>query len=115
MVPPGRPGSGCCQRRAGVPARAGAWWPATWGVLLLRLAFAQLRFRPGRSLVLLAVLMATVACLALVGPPAKSEEVSVRGALNADSRAGYDLLVRPAGSDSAAERNGNLVSSTAMS
>jgi putative ABC transport system permease protein len=83
--------------------------------LLLRLAFAQLRFRPGRSLVLLAVLMATVACLALVGQSAKSEQVSVRGTLNADSRAAYDLLVRPAGAVSAAERNGNLVSSTAMS
>ena len=39
----------------------------------------------------------------------------MHGTLEADSRAAYDLLVRPAGSASAAERQGDLVSSTAMS
>jgi putative ABC transport system permease protein len=82
---------------------------------MLRLALAQLRFRPGRSAVLLVVLIATVACFALVGASAKTEQVTVHGTLEADSRAAYDLLVRPAGSASAAERQGNLVSSTAMS
>ena len=64
---------------------------------MLRLALAQLRFRPGRSAVLLVVLIATVACFALVGASAKTEQVTVRGTLEADSRAAYDLLVRPAG------------------
>src|ERR1700733_12467109 len=82
---------------------------------MLRLALAQLRFRPGRSVVLLAVLMATVACFALVSASAKTEQVTVHGTLEADSRAVYDLLVRPAGSVSAAEQRGGLVSSTAMS
>src|SRR5580692_11604997 len=82
---------------------------------MLRLALAQLRFRPGRSMVLLLVLMATVACFALVGASAKTEQVTVHGTLEADSRAAYDLLVRPAGSVSAAEQRGGLVSSTAMS
>jgi putative ABC transport system permease protein len=82
---------------------------------MLRLAVAQLRFRPGRSVVLLVVLMATVACFALVGASAKTEQVNVHGTLEADSRAAYDLLVRPAGSVSAAEQRGGLVSSTAMS
>ncbi|HEY6792011.1 MAG TPA: hypothetical protein VI365_32325, partial [Trebonia sp.] len=82
---------------------------------MLRLAFAQLRFRPGRSVVLLVVLVATVACFALVGASARTEQVTVHGTLEADSRAAYDLLVRPAGSVSAAEQQGNLVSSTAMS
>jgi putative ABC transport system permease protein len=82
---------------------------------MLRLAFAQLRFRPGRSVVLVVVLVATVACFALVGASARTEQVTVRGTLEADSRAAYDLLVRPAGSVSAAEQRGNLVSSTAMS
>ena len=82
---------------------------------MLRLAVAQLRFRPGRSVVLLVVLMATVACFALVGASAKTEQVTVHGTLEADSRAAYDLLVRPAGSVSAAEQRGGLVSSTAMS
>ncbi|HEY6790523.1 MAG TPA: FtsX-like permease family protein, partial [Trebonia sp.] len=41
--------------------------------------------------------------------------MTVHGTLEADSRAAYDLLVRPASSVSAAERQGNLVSSTAMS
>ena len=59
--------------------------------------------------------MATVACFALVGASAKTEQVTVHGTLEADSRAAYDLLVRPAGSVSAAERRGGLVSSTAMS
>jgi hypothetical protein len=36
---------------------------------LLRLAVAQLRFRPGRSVVLLVVLMATVACFGADGTP----------------------------------------------
>ena len=39
----------------------------------------------------------------------------MHGTLEADSRAAYDLLVRPAGSVSAAEQQGGLVSSTAMS
>jgi putative ABC transport system permease protein len=82
---------------------------------MLRLAVAQLRFRSGRSVVLLAVLMATVACFALVGASARTEQVTVHGTLEADSRAAYDLLVRPAGSVSAAEQRGGLVSSTAMS
>jgi putative ABC transport system permease protein len=82
---------------------------------MLRLAVAQLRFHPARSVVLLMVLMATVACFALVGASAKTEQVNVHGTLEADSRAAYDLLVRPAGSVSAAEQRGGLVSSTAMS
>src|SRR6202042_2149209 len=56
-----------------------------------------------------------VACFALVGASAKTEQVNVHGTLEADSRAAYDLLVRPAGSVSAAEQRGGLVSSTAMS
>ena len=64
---------------------------------------------------LVVVLVATVACFALVGASARSEQVTVHGTLEADSRAAYDLLVRPAGSVSAAEKQGNLVSSTAMS
>jgi putative ABC transport system permease protein len=82
---------------------------------MLRLALAQLRFRPGRSAALIAVLIATVACFALVGASARTEQVSVHGTLEADSRAAYDLLVRPPGSVTGAEQRGNLVSSTAMS
>jgi hypothetical protein len=78
---------------------------------LLRLAVAQLRFRPGRSVVLLVVLMATVACFALVGASARTEQVTVHGTLEADSRAAYDLLVRPAGSVSA-RRSGEIVTAT---
>jgi len=82
---------------------------------MLRLAVAQLRFRPGRSAALIVVLIATVACFALVGASAKTQQVTVHGTLEADSRAAYDLLVRPAGTVTAAERHGDLVSSTAMS
>jgi len=82
---------------------------------MVRLALAQLRFRPGRSVALLLVLVTTVACFALVGSSAKTEQVSVQGTLQATSRAAYDLLVRPAGSVTGAERRGDLVSSTAMS
>jgi putative ABC transport system permease protein len=56
-----------------------------------------------------------VACFALVGTSARSEQVTVHGTLEADSRAAYDLLVRPAGSVNTAERRGDLVSSAAMS
>jgi len=82
---------------------------------MVRFAVAQLRFRPGRSVALLLVLVTTVACFALVGSSAKTEQVSVQGTLQATSRTAYDLLVRPAGSVTQAERQGNLVSSTAMS
>jgi putative ABC transport system permease protein len=82
---------------------------------VVRLAVAQLRFRPGRSVALLLVLVTTVACFALVGSSAKTEQASVQGTLQATSRAAYDLLVRPAGAVTEAERRGNLVSSTAMS
>ena len=50
---------------------------------MLRLAVAQLRFRPGRSVVLLAVLMATVACFVLVGASARTEQVTVHGRMEA--------------------------------
>ena len=83
--------------------------------MLLHLAFAQLRFRPGRSIALVVVLVATVACFALVSASARAQQVSVQGTLRSDSRAAYDLLVRPAGSATEAERRGDLVSSTAMS
>jgi hypothetical protein len=82
---------------------------------MLRLAYAQLRFRPGRSAALIAVLIATVACFAMVDASAETEQVTVHGTLEADSRASYDLLVRPARSVTATERQHNLVSSTAMS
>jgi hypothetical protein len=82
---------------------------------MVGLAIAQLRFRPGRSVALLVVLVITVACFALEGSSAKTEQVSVQGRLLATSRAAYDLLVRPAGSVTEAERKGHLVSSTAMS
>jgi putative ABC transport system permease protein len=83
--------------------------------MVLHLAFAQLRFRPGRSIALVVVLVATVACFALVSASAKAQQVNVQGTLRSDSRAAYDLLVRPAGSATEAERRGDLVSSTAMS
>src|SRR6201986_1890627 len=81
---------------------------------MFRHAYAQLRFRPGRSAALIAVLIATVACFALVDASAGTEQVPVHGTVEADSRASYDLLVRPAGSVTATERRDHLVSSTAM-
>src|SRR5580704_9695816 len=85
------------------------------GTRMLRLAFAQLRFRLGRSVALVLVLTATVASLALIGAAARTQQVRVQGTLQADSRAAYDLLVRPGGAQTLAEKRGDLVSSTAMS
>ena len=44
------------------------------------------------------VLLATVACSALVGASAKAEQVTVRGIPEADPRVTYDLLLALNGS-----------------
>ena len=46
----------------------------------------------------LVVLLATVACSALVGASAKAEQVTVRGIPEADPRVTYDLLLALNGS-----------------
>src|ERR1700743_783197 len=66
--------------------------------MMLRLALAQLRFRPGRAAVLLVVLIATGACFALVGASAKTQPVTVHGPLEAAS--GAAARVRGVGHDS---------------
>ena len=81
---------------------------------MLHLAFAQLRFRPGRSIALVVVLVATVACFALVSASARAQQVSVQGTLRLIPAPPMTCWYgRRVGHQ--AERRGDLVSSTAMS
>ncbi|HEY6479435.1 MAG TPA: hypothetical protein VIZ00_05365 [Streptosporangiaceae bacterium] len=68
-----------------------------------RLAWAQLRFRGGRALALLAgMLVATTAFTVLTGA-ARTAQVRTVGTVSAHFRPSYDILVRPAGARSRLE------------
>jgi putative ABC transport system permease protein len=76
---------------------------------VLRFAWAQLRGRPRRTLALLAgVLAATIGFVVLSGSVAV-QQLRVNGAIDANYRAAYDILVRPKGSRTALEDGRGLV------
>lgn len=76
---------------------------------------AQLRFRSGRAVALLAALVVAVTSFAVLTASASTQRLEVRGTVDANARGAYDLLVRPTGARSALEKRRNLVSATALS
>jgi len=75
---------------------------------------AQLRFRPGRAVALLAALVVAVTSFAVLTATAQTQQLEVNGTVDTNDRGAYDLLVRPTGSRTALESQQGLVSSTAM-
>ena len=76
---------------------------------MVRFAWSQLRGRAGRTLaVLLGVLVSTTGFTVLTGAT-DTAQLLVRDTVDQNARGAYDILIRPAGSRSAAEQQGDRV------
>jgi putative ABC transport system permease protein len=76
---------------------------------MLRLVRSQLTGRPGRSAALLAGIVLACGSFAILISTARSQQVDVRGTVSRTYRSSYDILVRPAGSETALEKRDGLV------
>lgn len=66
-----------------------------------RLVWGQLRFRWGRAVASLVAVSFAVGSFSLLGSAARGQRLEAVGTVKANYRAGYDLLVRPAGASAA--------------
>ena len=71
---------------------------------MLRLIAAELRFRRGRALALLAGIAVATASFTVLTGASQSSKLEVRGQVARHFRTAYDVLVRPRGAPSALER-----------
>src|SRR3954451_18250450 len=76
---------------------------------MLRLIAAELRFRGGRALALLAGIAVATASFTVLTGASESSRLEVRGDVALHFRTAYDILVRPHGSMSTLERTEGLV------
>jgi putative ABC transport system permease protein len=76
---------------------------------VLGLIRSQLAGRPGRSLALLAGIVLACGSFAILISTARSAQVEVHGTIARTFRSSYDILVRPAGSETPIERRDDLV------
>ncbi|WP_051222896.1 FtsX-like permease family protein [Conexibacter woesei] len=76
---------------------------------MLRLIAAELRFRRGRALALLAGIAVATASFTVLTGASQSSKLEVRGQVARHFRTAYDVLVRPRGAPSALERQRGLV------
>ncbi|MER5275104.1 ABC transporter permease [Streptomyces sp. NPDC002809] len=76
---------------------------------MLRTAFSHVRHRTGRSLALVAGVMAATTGFTLLTSTAETSQLRTTGTVNDNFRGAYDILVRPAGSRSAQESGQGLV------
>lgn len=74
-----------------------------------RFIWCQLRFRRSRAAVLAVSIVVAAVGFALLTGTAKSSQLHVHGTLTSSYRPAYDILVRPAGSQTALERREGLV------
>ena len=68
-----------------------------------RLAWSQLRFRPGRALALLAGMLVAATAFTVLTAAARTAQIRTIGTVNAHFQPAYDILVRPAGARSSLE------------
>jgi putative ABC transport system permease protein len=68
-----------------------------------RLAWSQLRFRPGRALALLAGMLVAATAFTVLTAAARTAQIRTIGTVTAHFRPAYDILVRPAGARSGLE------------
>jgi putative ABC transport system permease protein len=76
---------------------------------MLRLIAAELRFRRGRALALLAGIAVATASFTVLTGASQSSKLEVRGQVARHFRTAYDVLVRPRGAPSQLERQRGLV------
>ncbi len=76
---------------------------------MLRFIWAQLRGRPRRTLALLAGVLVATTGFTLLSAAATVQQVRVDGAIEANFRPAYDILVRPRGSRTALEDERGVV------
>ncbi|MFF5334052.1 FtsX-like permease family protein [Streptomyces sp. NPDC013181] len=76
---------------------------------MLRTAFSQIRHRTGRSLALVAGVLAATTGFTLLTSTAETSQLRTTGTVNDNFRGAYDILVRPAGSRTAQESGQGLV------
>src|SRR3954451_5357546 len=76
---------------------------------MLRLIAAELRFRRGRALALLAGIAVATASFTVLTGASQPSKLEVRGQVARHFRTAYDVLVRPRGAPSALERRRGLV------
>src|SRR4051794_24318962 len=77
--------------------------------------FAQLRRRAGRASALLAGVLVATTGFTVLTASAETMRLDVVGEIDANYRAAYDILVRPAGSRTALENGRGLVRPTHLS
>ena len=78
-------------------------------MMLARYVLAQLRGRGARTAALLAGIVIACASLGVLVSTARTQNLQVRGTLGRSFRSAYDILVRPAGSQTPLERRDGLV------
>ncbi|HJQ01500.1 MAG TPA: FtsX-like permease family protein [Jatrophihabitans sp.] len=76
---------------------------------MLRWAWSELRFRAGRAFALLAAILFTTCGFILLTASAKAARLQTVGTVRSNSRAAYDILVRPPGAQTALEQSSGLV------
>jgi ABC-type lipoprotein release transport system permease subunit len=76
---------------------------------VLRSIWSSLRFRAGRTLALLAAILFTTCGFVLLTASAKAARLQTVGTVHSHARAAYDILVRPAGVQTALEQSSALV------
>jgi len=68
-----------------------------------RLAWSQVRFRPARTLALIAGVLVAAAAFTVLTAASRTAQVRTLGTVSANYRAAYDILVRPKGARTAVE------------
>ena len=76
---------------------------------MIALIWAQVRYRVGRTLALLAGIAVATASFAVLTANSRTSQLQIVGAVQHSARAAYDILVRPRGSASVIEQRGGLV------
>lgn len=80
-----------------------------------RVLLSQLRFRPGRALALAVAITVAAASFSVLTAAGKTTEIRVRGSVESNYRAAYDILVRPRSNQLPLEREQNLVRNNYLS
>ncbi|HEY1640530.1 MAG TPA: ABC transporter permease [Streptosporangiaceae bacterium] len=80
-----------------------------------RLAWAQLRFRPGRTLALLVGMLLATTAFTVLTAASRTSQLRTVGTVSANFRADYDILVRPHGDRTPIERATGTVQPDFMS